>query len=431
MGHLVDTPSLAVGAKSHQRRIPDSPFYSRAYGGYTGDQERFYLEHLRGNQPTVLDPMAGQGFLLANLAYRGFRVWVGDINPALCLLATLRSPKMVQNREKLVNWVADGLGKVAVPSAREFKLEYVDYWVPTGIKAQLQSYREAFDLAVDPFTTSAFWRMPLRKRFAAALPLLAARDITCFRSSDNLTWIKPGGLQREFQIVNPIKRALAAWLKYAEDKANELGPFRNHGELLVEKMDSRTGNFGLSPKADAIITSPPYANRLDYTRMWGPESQLAAAIWESNIDDIQLRQIGSNLVRGLKCIDQHDEELPRQIADALMAIRDDADYASESYYYPFFKNYAVSLMDAIRKMSARLKANGVLVIFVRDTVRKDVLFPAGVLVEEVLRRAGFRTVGKERRIVKQHVGLRRRGATSGLYGVGQQEWWLAFRRSRP
>lgn len=425
MGYLVDTSTEATRPRS-QRRIPDSPFGSRAYGGYTAEQERFYLDHIPVDAASILDPMAGQGFLLANLAYRGANVWLGDINPALCLLSSLRSPQMAKKREALVGWVIDNLHKVSLPNSRTLQLEYVDEWVPKNIKAQLQSYRQVFGLFESPFTSSTFWRSSIKRRFAAALPLLAAREIACFRSSDNLTWIKPGGLQREIKIVDPIKRALTEWLRFAENKIDEYRPQEPFGELFTQRMNASAGEFGSSPKVDAIITSPPYANRLDYTRMWGPETQVTAGIWDADIADIQSQQIGSNVVKGT--VEQDNKQLPKLVSNALAAIKTDDDYASETYYYPFFRNYAFSLASAVRELSLRLTPRGVLVIFVRDTVRKDVMFPTATLVEKVMQREGFHTVGRERRIVKRHIGLRRRNAASGLYGVGQQEWWLAFRR---
>jgi DNA modification methylase len=427
MDNLVDTLNHRMARKSHQRRIPESPFYSRAYGGYTAQQERFCLDHVPFSGATILDPMAGHGILLANLAYKGAHVWLGDINPALCLLSSLRSPKMLRSREGLAAWVSDNLDKITGPTLRGSRLDYADEWIPENIKTQLHLYREVFDLSANPFRESDFWSMSLKKQFAAALPILAARDIACFRSSDNLTWMKPGGLQRELNIREPLKRALTGWLKFAQHKAAETGTNRGFGELLVERMNATDGDFGSSPKVAAVVTSPPYANRLDYTRMWGPESQVAAALWDADIADIQLRQIGSNVVRGT--VDSNHGQLPKQVLDALTAIKDDADYASETYYYPFFRNYASSLATAVQNISARLTTRGVLVIFVRDTVRKDVLFPTGLLVEAIMQRAGFRIVGRERKIVKRHVGFRRRNTASGLYGVGQQEWWLAFRRS--
>ena len=430
MAHLVGIERSVAATTAHGRLPFNSPFYSRAYGGYTADQQRFYLKHVgRIEGKLVLDPMAGQGFLLADLAYQGGNVWLGDINPALCLLASLRAPEMIRSRKSLALWIDRHLDKVRFTSERKAYLEYVDEWVPKNIQLQLREYREFFGLDSSPFKSSrAFWRLSARKRFAAALPVLAARDLACFRSSDNHTWIKPGGLQRENQIVDPIKRTLAAWLQFAERHAN--GPIAsdNWGELFAQKMDATTGHFGSAPRVDAIITSPPYANRLDYTRMWGPEFQIAAAIWSESTHEVKLNQIGSNVIRGTAVDDNILECLPRAILNALKAIKNDDDYASESYYFPFFRNYAASLMRAIRQISPRLKSDGLMVVFVRDTVRKDIMFPTGLLVEKVMHEAGYRTVGKERQIVKQHVGLRRKGAGSGLYGVGQLEWWLAFRR---
>jgi hypothetical protein len=125
-------------------------------------------------------------------------------------------------------------------------------------------------------------------------------------------------LQRELQIVDPIRRALTEWLKFAESKNDEYRLKEQLGELYSRRMNAAVGDFGSSPKVDAIITSPPYANRLDYTRMWGPESQVAATIWDEDIAAIQPQQIGSNVIRGT--VEQDTEQLPKQVSDALDAM---------------------------------------------------------------------------------------------------------------
>jgi hypothetical protein len=431
MAELI-TPGVAADSKIPQSVPVKSPFYSRAYGGYTTGQEEFYLGHIgnaRGKR--IMDPMGGQGFLLADLAFRGASVWLGDINPAMCLMSSMRAPEMIRNRERLANWLDDKLKNLGSIGPQALRSEYVDDWLPTNIKAELQSYRQLFDLSGDPFRSAqAFWRMPLRRRFAAVIPLLAAREITCFRSSDNYTWIKPGGLQRELHIIEPLRRAISSWLEFANGKSGLFQGSATSGELHLQRMDAVVGDFGAAPKVHAVITSPPYANRLDYTRMWGPESQVAASIWDANVSDIQAQQIGSNVIKGTKSLVADEGHLPKEIARALAGIKSDEGYASEGYYYPFFRNYAVTLAKSVQKLSTRITKDGILIFFVRDTVRKDILFPTGSLIEGVMTDAGFKSVGKERQIVKRHVGLRRRATSSGLYGVGQQEWWLAFRRPR-
>jgi hypothetical protein len=375
--------------------------------------------------------MGGQGFLLADLAFRGANVWLGDINPALCLLATLRSPAAINKRAMLFDRIEEKLKALKATRRPATGASFVDDWIPKNIAVELQSYRDLFAFSHDPFKFGGpFWKLPLHMKFAAALPILAAREIACFRSSDNQTWIKPGGLQREHHIAEPLRRALAAWLDFANERAASAHERSKWGALCSQRMDAASGQFGFSVTADAIITSPPYANRLDYTRMWGPETQVAASMWGSDVRGIQSRQIGSNVVRGLDNSREDLQTLPSQVQDALSAIRTDKDYASEGYYFPFFKNYAISLMNTVQQIGANVRNGGTAIFFVRDTVRKDVLFPTGLLIEEVMKGAGFLAIGKERHVVKRHVGLRRRGSASGLYGVGQLEWWLAFERAK-
>jgi hypothetical protein len=418
--------STTPGRKKHP--ASSSPFYSRAYGGYTADQERFYRAHIQPEKKlSILDPMGGQGFLLADLAFQGAEVWLGDLNPAMSLLASLRAPEMIANCERLADWTENILNLLTLQTTAR-TLEYVDDWIPANIKTELQQYRTLFDIPADPFKNNlTFWRLPLRKRFAAALPILAARDIACFRSSDNQTWIKPGGLQRQSSIVEPIRAALATWRQFARER-NARPKSTEMGKLVTRRMNAELGYFADCSKVNTVITSPPYANRLDYTRMWGPESQVAAALWNQSVSTIQTQQIGSNVVRGLLNRTDRERDLPRQVIQALKAIKGDGDYASSGYYYPFFLNYAVSMMNTMRTIASRVSKNGIIIVFVRDTVRKDILFPTGLLVEKALHDVGFRIVDRQRKIVKHHVGLRRRGSASGFYGIGQLEWWLAFRR---
>jgi hypothetical protein len=205
------------------------------------------------------------------------------------------------------------------------------------------------------------------------------------------------------------------WRRYAQERAQRSDDPSAIGELHVQKTNASIGDFGAAPKADAIVTSPPYANRLDYTRMWAPESEIAAAIWDTNISNIQARQIGSNVVRGTMLEARDEARLPKQIVEALRAIKDDsASHASEGYYYPFFRNYAASLAQTTQQLTRRVKKHGLAIIFVRDTVRKDVLFPTGLLVEEVMNARKFRLVAKEREIVRRHVGLRRRASEPNI-----------------
>ena len=46
---------------------------------------------------TVLDPMGGLGRFMTDLAWEGHRVLLGDLNPAVLLLAHLRDPHLSEH----------------------------------------------------------------------------------------------------------------------------------------------------------------------------------------------------------------------------------------------------------------------------------------------------------------------------------------------
>jgi hypothetical protein len=410
-----------------------TPFLARTYGGFTSEQESFYRAHVRSaRNQTILDPMGGQGFTLSKLAHEGAHLWLGDINPGPLHLAMLRDPRLLNQSTNLASWFRSWV-RPFQKNKRAAVLEYVDDWIAPQIRDALNVYVEKLSLEADltPFSyASNFWSLPINLRFAACLPILAARSLTCFRGSDNVTWLKKGGLLRQGNIYDALMQALDLWCRFAEQTvAKSAGsPL---GAISVRRMNAEKGLFGEAPLADLIITSPPYANRLDYTRMWAPELEVLAAMWKESSSEIKSTQIGSTVVEGKHVLSKEEMQLPKTIRQSLFDIRNDADWkASESYYYPFFRNYAISMMRSLKQIENKLLPGGILVVFVRDTVRKDIMFPTAELVRSVLVRGSkMKLLRTEKKVVRTHVGLLRKSSSSGMYGLAQLEWWLAFRKS--
>lgn len=410
-----------------------SPFFKRSYGGFTKAQEQFYLQNIGiPAGKIILDPMAGTGYALSELALKGGTVWLGDINPALVLLATLRDPQIIQRAAELESWVSRWIKPLKPKRHYQSHLEYIEDWIAPSVRDDLLAYVDALKIGQlsNPFLyESGFWTAPIEVRFAACLPILAARELTCFRSSDNTTWLKKGGLARETRIYEAVVRALQHWCHRAEEIC-----IRNNetdvawGSVTAQRMNIELNLLGACPIADVVITSPPYANRLDYTSMWAPELAVVSAMWGGKSSQIKSEQIGSTVVKGKRPSPEEELLLPSFISESLDEIRKDTSWKSEAYYYPFFRNYALSLTHSLKNIVCHLKAEGILVIFVRDTVRKDVLFPTAKLVQFVLNTLGLVEINKDRKIYKEHIGLLRKASTRGLYGLAQQEWWIAFRK---
>lgn len=425
-----------ASARSFQLHA-DTPFYSRNYGGFTKEQWFFFRAisgPLEGRR--VLDPMAGQAFYLSHLAWEGCRVTIGDINPAPLLLALLRGPDMVSNGEMLRKSVMAAIAPLrSTKGSFAGGFKYCDDWIAPETKDKLGKYVTIFGL--DRLRVigdkQSLWNAPVETRFAAALPVLAARELTCFRSSDNFTWLKKGGLQRGQDLYGILANAVDRWLDYARNQnSSASGHSRKKlGFVRAAWMDAERGYFPANPVADIVVTSPAYANRLDYTSLWAPELAVVAEMFMFDAGEIKARQIGSTVIKGKPSQEEEQKELPRGIRKALADIRaDKANVASETYYYPFFANYAVAMMRMLRSVEKEVRKNGRMIFFVRDTVRKDILFSTGQLVEDVLMRLGWKIIARERKIVRSHIGMRRRSARSGLYGFAQTEWWLAFERKK-
>jgi len=415
---------------TENKRNP-SPFFARTYGGFTQEQESFYLRHIgEVNGKRFLDPMAGQGYNLSALAWRGSEVWLGDIDPAPLHLAMLRDPELVMRSREVITRFRKWFSPF---KRRRFDRisEYCDEWISAPIRDDLDRYVARLGLSRNstPFMyTNDYWRAPIEIRFAASLPILAARSLSCFRGSDNLTWLKKGGLVREVSIYDAMMSALDSWSRYAAATLckNVDGTM---GNICARRMDVEQGRLATKRRFDAVITSPPYANRLDYTRMWAPELEVLSAMWRTDNTEIKALQIGSTVVEGKSPSLTDEAIVPPRIRKILREIRDDDSKASASYYYPFFRNYAISLCKSLHHIAPRLKSGGLLIMFVRDTVRKDVMFPTAEMIKFVIQKQiGFRLVDREQRILRHHVGFLRKSSAGGMYGLAQVEWWLAFRK---
>ncbi|HLO96946.1 MAG TPA: hypothetical protein VK171_00010 [Fimbriimonas sp.] len=262
------------------------------------------------------------------------------------------------------------------------------------------------------------------KTFLTGLAIIAARQITCFRKSDNYAWIKPGGLYENWDLRQCLFDALEVWMTYALNL--------HITDCHIGVLETRVNDIRYSRplpefrSVDAVVCSPPYANRLDYSRMWLPELAVYSELFGADIDAVRSMQIGTPIVRGRKSEVAVFSSIARECLDR---IKNGDGKASDQYYYPFFQNYTVELEAGLENAGECLSSGGSCVVFVRDTVRKDEIFPTGKIVEELfVRKLGFSLLSCERKVIRHHIGMRR-GVSSSLYGLGQQEWWLEFRKN--
>lgn len=417
-----------------------SPFYSRIYAGYSAAQIQCLVQHLEeaGGRLPIFDPMSGQAFALSTLSWFGHTVRINDINPAPLLLAWLRSAPVLRNLPariaEYVLWLKQNkksLDDFHIESKGQ--LQFITGWLSDAMTSQLEEYGQLAcrDASCLDLRRISEWDEKLL--FRLSILVLAARRLTCYIQSDNRTWLKPGGLDNKRALSDLLLEELAILqeCKLVDEFQLKLGLFdTDFAGLQISCADVARTDLSTFDKPCIAVTSPPYANRLDYSVMWAPELWvLSTALPNIDRTTIKRNQIGTTQIRTddsplpLDC-------LPLSTRKELREIEKSGNYASGRYYYPFFRQFAMDLFYGLHHSVKAAPMAEKWIIFIRDTARKDTMFSSHKICEFVMKSCGYRRRKvDDLQIIRSHVGLMRRSKSqSSVHGFAQREWWLAFDR---
>ena len=224
---------------------------------------RYFIESLSTTGETVLDPMAGSGSTLLEGWLLGRRVIGVDLDPLAarqCLAKTTRAdPQLVEELGKKV--LAGARRRVEIDRPLEtFRAElddataaFLDYWFLPEIQAELAAL--ALDIREE---TDPALRNLLEVLFSATIVTKSggvsrARDLAHSRPH-RVADKRPRSPFRMFE--SQVRHAARA---FAET------PDTGGGGGNVIAADSRTLPLA-DNSVDLVVTSPPYANALDYMR---------------------------------------------------------------------------------------------------------------------------------------------------------------------
>lgn len=419
---------VECGRGFHRIRGHPSPFFRRAHGGFSTAQLRFCDElDLGRGRRRILDPMSGQGHVLGNLAWLGYDVTLCDINPAVLALGFLRAPQLASTLHEVTGFAKSCIRAIRTRRRVPPRAQVVDGWFSREIGLDLARLAGVLQLRTQDSVGGhrGLWNDE-RASVVVGLAVLAARRFVSFGTTDNVTWLRPGGLVQGVSLAQAMEEALAAWTEFVQGTARAVNV--RAGVLSIRCSSALELAADLQESADLVLTSPPYANRLDYGRMWAPELAVLGALSGFDADTISAMQIGTNQVQSRRALAPR-ERLSRRTERTLRAIGNDPIPYARKYYEPYFRNYALELVRALVSAAGALREAGRIAVFVRDTVRKDHLFETGALVEWTLRRrCGLRQVRLSSVVVRSHVGVRQRRLLSSVHGLAQREHHVCFER---
>lgn len=423
---------ITVNSHRLSGRAKELPFFSRAYGGYSvskATNQVAYIQQMAeaNSVQSILDPMGGQGYHLAEFCHRGFDVSLSDVNPGVVLLAAARSPALTRDVSQVVDKIRRRLKALPCSAFQTSGQCISDKWLSPEAADVLGRFGKRF--ASDAISSAIREGRSLVDFDPAdilllALPVIAARQIACFRESRNATWLKEGGFRENLDLIEVTLRTLDTWHQYAKQFADQSFP----GIWDVRRTNVLSSQDGKA--FDMVVTSPPYANRLDYYSMWAPEVAVTDALLSTDTDHND--QLGSNRVSGRVVNEDFLRRLPSFLLEGLEEIKHHPRTASHSYYYPYFANYMAESVKALDACSRALKPGGVLLIFVRDARRIETELRIGEAIDYVATDGlGLKRVEEKQRhfILRSHVGLVQKVKSHAkVHGNHQTEWWLAFRR---
>lgn len=319
-----------------------------------------------GEDGRLLDPCVGAGTTTLAALDKGLSAAGWDLSPLAVLVSRVKAgvyePKAVHRAlEKVMSGITHDKVPMRSTSARlrrAFSSGELKRLLALRASIRERSPRLRDFLLVGLLATAA--------RFSRAVP-----DGGWFR------WV-----ERE-DSRNEVVDVFAAQIQeMTDDLTSGVSPM-NGGDIQIRLGDARS--MTLRRQADAVITSPPYPNRHDYTRIFHIELLLTGQS-EARISEIRKRSIRSHVearapLRGVAT----KHKAPESLTDILARLPKDADRRIRLMLEGYFAD-----LYAVLSASHRSVRNGGRVAFVVGNVRHaGVIIPVDQVVIDVAQQAGF------------------------------------------
>lgn len=250
-------------------------------------------------------------------------------------------------------------------------------------------------------------------------------------------------------LLVPFKTSNPTWIKYKIKEVDKINIKKNdvHNRLVIifnEMIDALINSSEINGcrrypiiltassyqlplennSIDAVITSPPYCTRIDYTVATLPE---LAFLGFSKEDIFSLRSamIGSTTISNSASTIAHIPSLT--VVDFLSKVKCHDSKASNSYYYKYYNKYFVQLYLSLKEITRVIKSKGRCCIVIQNSFYKDLLIPLNLIVEELMLELGF-TMLKSNAFKKKstHTNANPTSRKYRKQSVAQYEYALIF-----
>ena len=365
------------------------------YAGFTEDFAESVLRRHLTDARLVLDPWSGSGTTTAVCARLGVNSIGIDINPALTVIARARlTPRSGSSSRART-------GRELLQLARHLAVEVdtgdpLRRWMRTDAVARVRAIQSAIHQLISrdltprqlPNVASQVDRLPKLVCFFYSALFATVRDLLSRFRASNPMWLKSPSTYRH-KIATSWKRLAHTYadrIQYLEERLSldHASCCSIHARL---ETGSATSLSFSSASFDGILTSPPYATRIDYVVGFLPELAVLGTDHDC-LRTLRMRSTGTPVVGKSRSPGGTESVASEHGAEVLKQIRDHPSKGSRPYYMPWMLGYLNGLQAGLFEAVRTVIPDGPICIVVQDSYYKAVHIDLQRIVVEMLNTLG-------------------------------------------
>ncbi|WP_165794013.1 site-specific DNA-methyltransferase [Deinococcus aerius] len=364
--HKPDLAKLVTAAELKTRPVYDWFYFPHSFSPTLVDRlVQHWRDDGRGPVQSLLDPFVGAGTTLLAARSLGLTAVGTDLSP---LAVRVSEAKLGKYDEQRVNDDVERVVMTARADSRRYKTndERLTRAFTPAEHANLQRLRRAIHAHGDNGLLLLAFLNVLRETSRAYA------DGGWFR------WVEKPDAWRS--VFKEFRRTALRFVQEARH-LQHLGTARQ--EVMLS--DARTLNEVQGP-FDAVLTSPPYPNRHDYTRVFHLELLLGAGLKNDDVLSLRHTSLRSHVEAKKPDVDADNYVEPEAATRLLEKI---AAGGADVRVERMLRGYLEDMYVALLRMHERLAAHGRVALVVSNVRHGGVMFPVDELLVEVAARAGF------------------------------------------
>ncbi len=322
----------------------------------------------------ILDPMSGCGGGMYYFGKRGYKTTNIELNPPSYYWQVLINPLNTNEINNLINKLLDLINELP-----DFKVEFT---------VSDKFFSDEAIIHIDKLYSFILKESSYKKDIAISLFLpFVSRFANYQRTTTDITHFKKGGLCSYLNWKDDFIEYLTLIAKRLTENIVDYKEIE-HNNMLCDFME-----VDLNKKYSFFVTSPPYPNYRDYSKIFIIENWVLDNIINKVPSDFK-KMIGSNNIKGKQYGEIYSPIANKFLADLLeksKRLQKKSKRDIEVYYHPYFSQYFFNIQQAYKKLDTLLNEKAVGYIVVNDNITRDICIPVGASICEVFSNLGYHT----------------------------------------